>query len=206
MNVTYNGAKGTRAQQTFLPNTFPGFSVSPAGFTYLASNGNSTRNAGQFQLRRRLRSGFTAQVQYTWSKSIDNAALGGRGQGGSLIAQNWLDLRGERARSRFDQRHQVTMSAQYTPGMGLHGGALANGWKAALVKEWTAGTQITTGTGLPLNPVYLAPVRGTGVTGTIRPDYTGAALYAAPSGLSLNPAAFTAPAAGHWGNAGRNSI
>jgi hypothetical protein len=49
-------------------------------------------------------------------------------------------------------------------------------------------------------------VRGTGVTGPIRPDYTGAPLYAAPSGLFLNPAAYVQPAAGRWGNAGRNSI
>jgi hypothetical protein len=57
-----------------------------------------------------------------------------------------------------------------------------------------------------LTPIYLTPVRGTGVTGSIRPDYTGASLYDAPAGLSLNPAAFVPPAAGHWGNAGRNSI
>ena len=44
------------------------------------------------------------------------------------------------------------------------------------------------------------------MTGSIRPDYTGAPLYAAPSGLFLNPAAYTAPLAGQWGNAGRDSI
>jgi len=49
-------------------------------------------------------------------------------------------------------------------------------------------------------------VPGTGVTQSIRPDYTGASLYAAPSGLSLNPSAYAPPAAGQWGNAGRNSI
>ena len=56
---------------------------------------------------------------------------------------------------------------------------------------------ITAGTGLPQTPVYLAPVQGTGVTGSIRPDYTGAPLYAAPPGLSLNPAAYTAPPPGN---------
>ena len=74
------------------------------------------------------------------------------------------------------------------------------------MKEWTFATLITAGTGLPLNPVYLAAVPGTGVTGTIRPDYTGAPLYAGPAGLALNPAAYTLPAAGQWGNAGRNTI
>jgi hypothetical protein len=44
------------------------------------------------------------------------------------------------------------------------------------------------------------------VTGSIRPQYTGAPLYNAPVGLFLNPAAYAAPPAGQWGNAGRNSI
>jgi len=44
------------------------------------------------------------------------------------------------------------------------------------------------------------------LAGSVRPDYTGASIYDAPPGLFLNPAAYTAPAAGHWGNAGRNTI
>jgi hypothetical protein len=157
------------------------------------------------QLRRRLRSGFTAELQYTFSKSIDDAALGGRGQGGSLIAQDWLNLRGERGLSNFDQRHLLSVTMQYTSGMGLRGGSLVSGWRGTLLKEWTTSTQITAGSGLPLTPVYQAVIAGTGVTG-IRPNYTGAPLYDAPSGLFLNPAAYTAPTSGHWGNAGRNTI
>ena len=37
-------------------------------------------------------------------------------------------------------------------------------------------------------------------------DLTGANIYAASEGYHLNSAAFTAPAAGLWGNAGRYSI
>jgi len=208
MIATHLGIKGTRAQQQFLPNTFPAgalnpCSACPAGFTYLTSNGNSTRQAGTFELRRRLRSGFTASLQYTFSKSIDNAALGGRG---SLIAQNWLDLSSERAPSNFDQRHVMNVQIQYTTGVGIGGGALTGGWKAAIMKDWTLLSQITAGTGLPLTPVYLAAVRGTGVTGSIRPNYTGASIYDAPAGLYLNPAAYAPPAPGQWGNAGRNTI
>lgn len=206
MTAGYSGGKGTRAQQQFLPNTFPAGALEPSGYSYLTSNGNSTRHAGQFQLRRRLRSGFTASASYTYSKSIDNAALGGRGQGGLLLAQNWLNLSAERGRSNFDQRHLLTGTVLYTSGMGAKGGALATGRFAKLLREWTLGTQFTAGTGLPLTPVYPAPVRGTGVSGTLRPDYTGADVYAAPAGLFLNPAAYAAPAAGQWGNAGRNSI
>lgn len=211
VTATYLGIKGTRAVQEFLPNTFPAGAADPCpacprGFAYMTSNGNSTRESGQIQLRRRLHSGLTATAQYTYSKSIDDAALGGRGQGTPVIAQNWLDLSAERGLSNFDQRHLLNAQIQYTTGMGLGGGALVSGWKGALLKEWTASAQLTAGTGLPLTPIYLAPVTGTGVTGSIRSDYTGAPLYAAPSGLSLNPAAYVEPAPGQWGNAGRDSI
>jgi hypothetical protein len=243
MTATYLGIKGTHAMQAFLPNTFPAGAANPCpacptGFAYLVSNGNSSRQAAQIQLRRRLRSGLAATLQYTFSKSIDNAAaLGGQGAstntqtttgqnsfsapgmpstgpaassltgtGGLAIAQNWLDLRAERGLSTFDQRHLLSLQMQYTTGMGLAGGTLLSGWRGALSKEWTFATQITAGSGLPQSPLYLAPVQGTGVTGTIRPNYTGAPLYAAPPGHFLNPAAYTPPLLGEWGNAGRNSI
>lgn len=205
--VTYLGIKGTRAPQQFLPNTHPPFTLDPcltcpSGFSYLVSNGNSTRQAGTVQLRRRLRNGFTAELQYTYSKSIDNAALGGAG---FLTAQNWLDLSAERARSNFDQRHLMTLQTQYTTGA-TSLGALSTGKTGAFLREWTVATQLTFGTGLPLTPSYYAPVPGTGVTTSIRGDYTGEPIYDGPPGLNLNPAAFAIPQPGTWGNAGRNII
>jgi hypothetical protein len=172
----------------------------------MASNGNSTREAGMVQLRRRLHNGFTASLQYTFAKAIDDAALGGRGQGSQVIAQNWLNLAAERGLSNFDQRHQATVQVQYTTGIGVRGGTLLRGWKGAAYKGWTIIANITAGSGMPLTPVYIAAVRNTGVTGSIRPDYTGAPVYAAPTGRFLNPAAYAAAAAGLWGDAGRNSI
>ncbi|HYL38448.1 MAG TPA: carboxypeptidase regulatory-like domain-containing protein [Bryobacteraceae bacterium] len=209
--ATYLGSKGTRGMQAFYPNTYPTGAVNPCpacpvGFVYLTSNGNSTREAGQIQLRRRLHSGFTADLTYVFSKAIDDSALGGRNQGSALIAQNWLDLAAERALSNFDQRHQLTAHLQYTTGMGVAGGTLVNGWKGALLKEWTVASAITAASGMPLTPIYPVAITGTGGTCCIRPDYTGAALYAAPPGSFLNPAAYAPPAPGEWGNAGRNSI
>jgi trimeric autotransporter adhesin len=245
LTVTYTGIKGTRGMQEFLPNTYPSgvtnlCTTCPTGFVYLTSNGNSTREAGTIQLRRRLHNGFTAELDYTYAKAIDDSTLGGRNQavtagapsGGAsptspqgagsntaspssasssqaspLIAQNWLDLSAERGLSNFDQRHLANFILQYTTGMGLGGGTLLSGWRGALFKEWTFLSNLTAGTGLPLTPVYSATIiSGTGISGTVRPEYTGAPLYAAPPGLSLNPAAYTLPPPGDWGNAGRNSI
>jgi trimeric autotransporter adhesin len=211
LTAAYQGSKGTHALQEFLPNTYPSGAVRiavvlPSGFTYLTSNGTSTREAGTLQLRRRLHNGFTATMEYTFSKSIDNASPGESQPGSAFIAQNWQDLEAERALSSFDRRHQASFVIQYTSGMGVGGGTLVKGWKGALLKEWTISSEIRASSGSPLTPVYPSAVVGTGVTGPVRPDYTGADIYTAPPGLHLNPAAYTAPATGHWGNAGRNTI
>ncbi len=84
MTVTYLGTKGTRAAQIFEPNTYPIGATNPcptclAGYKYEGSNGNSTREAGQVQIRRRFHSGFQAGVTYTYAKAIDDAGLGGAG-------------------------------------------------------------------------------------------------------------------------------
>jgi hypothetical protein len=210
-SLTYLGNKGTRGQQEFYPNTYPVGGENPcpscpSGFVYYTSNGNSTRESGTAQLRRRLHNGITASAQYTYSKSIDDASLGGKGQGSSVVAQNWLDLSAERGLSPFDQRHLATFSAQYTSGMGMHGGTLLSGWRGAAIKGWTLLTNITVGSGLPETPLDTAlRIEGTGFT-TLRPEYTGANVYTASGSLLLNPAAYALPPAGQWGNAGRDSI
>ncbi len=208
--ATYTGTKGTRAMQEFLPNTYPVGGVNPcptcpSGFTYLTSNGNSTREAGVLQLRRRMRSGFTATLTYTYAHAIDDASLGGS-VGSALIAQNWLNLSGERGNSSFDQRHNLNLQMQYTTGLGLGGGTLLSGWRGAAFKEWTVATNVTAASGLPLSPIYSAAAVGSGVNQNLRPDYTGLSVYDAPAGLFLNPAAYTTPAPGTFGNAARNSI
>jgi trimeric autotransporter adhesin len=208
--ATYLGSHGTNLMQQVLPNTYPVGAVNPcptcpSGFVYLTSNGTSQRNAGQVQLRRRLRNGFTAQGQYTLAKATDNAtAFNGASLAGFAIAQDWLDLDAERAPSSFDQRHQFTAQAQYTTGAGLTGGTLVDGVRGRLLKDWTFVGQLTVGSGLPLTPIYLVPVPGTGYTGSIRARLTGASTDA-PEGAYLNPEAYAAPLAGEWGDAGRNS-
>jgi hypothetical protein len=139
---------------------------------------------------------------YTFAKAIDDAGLGG----GNYIVQNWLDRRAERGLSNFDQRHQLAVQGQYTTGMLSALGSFWDSWRGALLKQWTISGLLSIGSGSPLTPVILAPVKGTGVTGTLRPNLTGAPIYLQSGGAFLNPAAFAAPAAGEWGNAARNSI
>jgi trimeric autotransporter adhesin len=212
LTTTYQGTRGKNALQEFLPNTYPNGAANPCpscptGFRYMTSHGTSTRDAGTFALHRRLHNGLTATFEYTFAKSIDDAAPGTSGTtGGVFIAQNWLNLKAERALSSFDQRHTASFQFQYTTGMGVQGGMLLKGWRGRLFKEWTLSSQINKASGMPLTPVYPSTVRSTGFTGPVRPDLTGENIYHTPAGQHLNPAAFQAPATGQWGNAGRNSI
>ena len=214
MMVMYLGNKGTHGVQLFLPNTDPVGAVAicttcPSGFEYLTSSGNSTRESAQFQLRRRLKSGFTASVLYTYSKSIDDdSALGGKGAAtlsSATIAQDWRNLQAERGLSTFDQRHLVDVQVQYTTGMGKGGGSLLSGWRGRVYKEWTFQTEVDAGTGLPETPLA-SGLLVAGYSAFVRPNVTGASIYGGRNGAFLNAAAYTTPVAGQWGNARRDSI
>ncbi|HTP88602.1 MAG TPA: hypothetical protein VMJ34_16725, partial [Bryobacteraceae bacterium] len=132
---------------------------------------------------------------------------GGRGQGNTPVAQNWLDLAAERGLSSFDARHNLSMQFQYSTGMGVAGGTLLNGWKGALVKDWTVSTNLSLRSGNPFTATVggnRSQVSGTAVSNTVRADATG--LPVSADGLLFNTAAFALPAAGLWGTAGRNTI
>jgi hypothetical protein len=179
----------------------------PSGFAYLTSDGSSVRNALQLQLRRRLRNGFTASAQYTLARATDDAgAFTGAALSGAAIAQDWRNLDAERGPSPFDQRHLFMAEFSYTTGVGVQGGGLIDGLKGLIFRGWTMTSQITAGSGPPVTPVFLSPVAGTGVTGTLRATLTGEPVDAAPEGYYFNPDAFTLPAPGTWGDAGRNSL
>jgi hypothetical protein len=122
------------------------------------------------------------------------------------VAQNWLDPRAERSLSTFDQRQLLSVQAQYTSGQGLEGGTLLGGWRGRTLKEWTVLSTFTLGSGLPESPLYPAAVPGTGFTNVIRPDLTGASIYDSDGPVHLNAGAYSAPASGQWGTAGRDSI
>jgi hypothetical protein len=206
----YLGTKGTRLDQQFIPNSVaPGATVSllPDYFIYETSNGNSIYHAAQFQLNRRFRSGIMANAGYQFSKSIDDAGTGGRGQGNTPVAQNWLDLAAERGLSSFDARHNLNLQFQYSTGMGKSGGTLVNGWKGALMKDWTIGGNVNVRSGSAFTATVggsRSQVSGTAVSNTLRANATGLPVEA--DGMLFNTAAFSAPLAGQWGNAGRNTI
>jgi hypothetical protein len=211
--AVYLGAKGTHLMQASLPNTYPAGADNPclsclSGFVNVTSNGSSLRNAGQFTIRRRLHDGLTASVQYTLAKSTDDAATFSNTAvtpKALAIAQDWRDLSAERGPSSFDQRHLLSVQFQYTSGVAVTGGTLVDNAWGALFKDWTIASQLNAGSGLPFTPIYFVTVAGTGFVG-VRPHFTGVSAEPVTPGSYANPAAYTAPLPGSWGDAGRNSI
>jgi hypothetical protein len=162
-------------------------------------------------LRRRFHAGVSTNFAYTYSKAIDDSgsllSYGGQGAGSintGAIAQNWLDLSGERGPSTTDQRHLFTAALQYSTGVGVHGGTLLSGWRGLILKGWTFQSNITFGSGLPFTPIYFEPLPVTGAE-ILRPEYVGGNAYGAP-GRYLNPLAFAPPPTGQFGDVGRDSL
>jgi trimeric autotransporter adhesin len=139
------------------------------------------------------------------------ASSGGQAQSAALsspsavVAQNWLDPRAERSLSTFDQRHLLNVQGNTPAGRDLKA---AHCWAAgAAGAEGMDGAEhLHLGIGAARDALYPAAVPGTGFTNIIRPDLTGASIYNSGGLAHLNAGAYSAPATGQWGTAGRDSI
>jgi hypothetical protein len=205
-SISYQGSKGTNLVRQFQPWVTPpnaATAVYPTGYTYETYGGNSIYNGVSISLMRRFRGGLSANGSYTFSKSIDDGGAGA----GSNMAQNWLNFHAERGLSSFDQRHNLSINFSYSTGQGRRGAGLVTGWKGQLVKDWTITSQIQVHNSNPMTAILGGNQVSRGSTSqTLRADATGIPLNPLVAGQIFNPAAFAVPAAGFWGDAGRNTI
>jgi len=211
----YLGTKGTRLDVLTLPNQGPPGELShhrhklsdAAGFTYDSSVGNSIFHALTIRATQRFRRGLSMGAYYQFSKSIDDSST--FGGAGNTVAQNWLDLAAERGLSSFDHRHSFDMNWVLTSQVGTAGSRFAaDSWTARLLKDWQLSGSLTAQTGTPLTARVLGnsavALAQTGGVGSSRAEATGLDLSSTRDFFNL--AAFTVPAPGEFGNAGRNTI
>ena len=216
LETAYNGTKGTRLDIQSLPNrATPGSPLTAeqrlaignaTGFTYDSSNGNSILHSAMVRVNRRMRNNFSGNLQYTFSKSIDDSST--FGGAGNTVAQNNNNLSAERGLSSFDRRHALTFNYQFSSPVGGRNGMFQHSpvIEKAL-KDWTLSGAITAQTGTPLTARVLGNISDTGGTGSIgsgRANATGLPIDAGSGYFNL--AAFTLPGSGSYGNAGRNTI
>lgn len=211
LNVGYTGSKGTGLDIVGAPNRGPsGLLISDVqSFLWESSDGSSILHSGTVRLRKRFASGVSFGATYTFSKSIDNASsIGG---GATVVAQNENDLDAERGLSSFDRRHRLTGDFVFELPFGEGRRWLAHGgpWERIFgAWQWSGSYSVATGNPFTARVLgnFLDVARGT--DGTLRADVTGQPIAVDnPSVLQwFNTAAFTLPATGEFGNAGRNTI
>jgi hypothetical protein len=212
--VGYLGTKGTHLDVETLPNEGPSATLgnqgrqlgNAVGFILDSSNGNSIYNALQVRVQQRFRRGVSWQLHYTYAKSIDDSST--FGGAGNTVAQNWLDLAGDRGLSSFDRRHVLTGNWVLASPIGGQGSRFAADSRTArLLKDWQLSGSLTAETGTPLTARILgntASLAQTGGVGSERADATGQSVTSGSGFFNLG--AFTVPAPGTYGNAGRNTI
>jgi hypothetical protein len=220
LSVGYVGTKGSKLDLLLSPNSLnPSASGSQQTsipgvqqFLYETSGADSIYNGLQITLRRQFHGGFSMSGNYTWSKSIDDAAsVGGSGHN---VPQDSFDLHAERALSNFDVRNKLVVNHTYEFPFGEQHHFLNRGGAAAkIIGNWEISGITTVQSGSPLTPLVAGNQsnnNGSGAFASARPDATGQPVILPRSDRTtldfFNTAAFVLPASGQLGTAGRNTI
>jgi hypothetical protein len=144
--------------------------------------------------------GWLFRANYVFSHALNDGSAGGGSSDGA--AENVACRSCDKANSSYDARHVFTANFVYTVPFAR------NKWYGG----WFWSGTSTARTGFPVN-VTVTRAAGTLADGnalsTQRPNLVpGVPLYLdySTTGLWLNTAAFSVPAAGTWGNMGRNVL
>ncbi len=148
-------------------------------------------------------------MDYTLARSRDNAAS--TGGGATVVAQDDQNLAAEWGLSSFDRRQQVSGNLNIELPFGENRRWLnSGGFWGGLLEAWTATVTFTAQSGTPLTARVLSSSRevARGTNGTLRADYNGSTIQSQSPTIDqfFNTAAFSLPAPGGFGTAGRNSI
>lgn len=195
---------GTKKANPAIANTWTWF-----------SEGVSTYNALQVDLRRRFSHGLTLRGSYTFSKALDdgdslNQTTANNAPG---LVSNPLNLAADKGLATFDVRNIGVVNLLYELpfGRGRQFGSAYEGWTGSLIGGWALSSIITAQSGFPITPQLSYNPSNTGDTRNpvrpfLNPDFTGKVVTSNPNQW-FNPAAFIAPpsTSGFAGDLGRNT-
>ncbi|HEX2491577.1 MAG TPA: TonB-dependent receptor [Blastocatellia bacterium] len=224
INQATPGPAATRQLRRPFNSQYPQFSF----INFLETSSNANYHALQASLKQRLSRGLNFGVTYSYSKSIDDASNGiFSGPRGVVYPQDSFNIAGDRAVSVFDQKHRFmsnfTYDLDFLPG-------LLGGLPKSLTGGWQVAGIYTGASGLPITPFFGNDISGTGELND-RPNVIADLFVAGPVAANPDPrcqrtvsqggraadtvrdaaswfnaCAFSAPSAGMFGTAGRNSI
>ena len=163
---------------------------------------STTYNSLQVKLDRRFSNGFALTTAYTWGKALD---LSGADNGGI-----WTYINSQRSRARADgdRTHSFVQSYVYELPFGKGKKYLTSGPAGLVFGGWQVNGLLTLMSGQPFNlGVSGGIINAPGNPNT--PSLNGAfnVLHnVGPGTFWFDPASFSNPASGTFGNIGRNAL
>ncbi len=199
----------------FIPAGAPKANPAIANTWTWFSEGTSSYNALQVDLRRRFSHGLLLRGVYTFAKTLDdgdslNQTTAGNAPG---LVSNPLNLAADKGLATFNVEHVGVVNVLYELPFG-RGQRFANdigGFANAAISGWSLSSIISAQTGFPFTPQLSYNPSNNGDTRNpvrpfLNPNFTGPVVLGNPNQW-FNPNAFIAPPAtsGFYGNVGRNT-
>jgi len=174
------------------------------GITAVETSGSSSYNAMLVRLNRRFSKGFSFNVNYTWSKTMDLVDNDSDGSGsGSSSFTNPLNMRLNWGPAGYDATHTFTIDYVYqTPNVkgrfdNAIGRIILNGWQISGITHYQSG--------FPLSVTCNGDLKGIDA-GQQYCNVVGDATAGQSKNHWLNPDAFQRPLDGQYGNGHRNDV
>ncbi len=201
---TFYVAPGTKKPNPSIANTW----------TWL-SEGVSSYNSLQVDVKQRISHGLTLRGVYTWSKALDdgdslNSTAAGNAPG--LLSNPYAPM-ADWGLATYDVRNLGVVTATYDLPLG-HGRTFLNSTSGAMnafVGGWTVNSIITAQSGFPFTPQLGYNPSSNGDTRNpvrpfLNPGFTGPVITGTPNQW-FDPNAFIAPPnnSGFFGNMGRDA-
>jgi hypothetical protein len=179
------------------------------------SEGTSSYNSLQLDLKRRFSQGLTIRGAYTWSKALDDGDSLNATAAANAVAllSNPYVPTADRGLATYDVRNLGVITASYQLPFGRgrrflggEGGAVGQ-----LVGGWTVNSIVTAQSGFPFTPLLGYNPSNSGDTRNpvrpfLNPSFTGPVILGTPKQW-FDPNAFVAPPnnSGFFGNVGRDA-
>jgi Carboxypeptidase regulatory-like domain/TonB dependent receptor len=192
----------------------------------IAGIADSSYNALQVSLKRRLARGFSMLASYTFSKTLDDVSsfniTGSASQsvaGENDLAQNPFDVKSEWGRSMFDARHRLVVSYQWNLPWFRHPdtwyGHILGNWQVNGITTFMSNTPFTVydssnpslqGSAPEISGFYSSRPNIVGNPNSGACVANGASIPVRTAGCWFNIGAFAHAAIGTFGDVGRNTM
>jgi hypothetical protein len=218
LDLGYQGSEGTRlddrnvpTQGQLMPDGKVDFHFPNFGFILITRmDGRSNYHAFTTRVEKRFNHGYYFQAHYTWSKSmgLSSSECGG-GTDACFGQQNYWDRNADYGLNSYDATHRVVVSTVYELpfGRGKQFGSSMPSAFDKLLGGWQLNGIFQIQSGFPFS-IGAVDLSGTASSSFMRANLVGNPHSADPVDptRAFNRYAFAQPAAGTFGNSGRNIL